>query len=89
LNSVPDSSTKLLVVEIDSPLKFHIIQTEREIASSLDVLKRIRNRIDGKTSCMIYDTMILSCLNYCNILLLFGPALTNQICWKYTCHQKQ
>jgi len=42
--------------------KRHIVQTKLNIASSVGVLKRIRNRMDNKTSCLLYDAKILSCI---------------------------
>ena len=70
VNILPVVSTKFLGVVIDSQLtwKFHIEQMERKIASSVGVLRRIRDKINAKTACMIYNTMILPYLNYCNII---------------------
>ena len=59
-----------LGVEIDSKLtwKKHVQKLCTNISSVIGVIYRIRDKINTKTAWMIYDALIASQLNYCNIV---------------------
>ena len=62
--------TKFLGVEIDYCLswKYQIKKVENKISSIIGVISRIRFKIDLKTSLMLYNSLVLPYLDYCNIL---------------------
>ena len=63
-----------LGVEIDSKLtwKRHVQKLCSKISSVIGVIYRIRDKINTKTAWMIYDALIASQLNYCNIVWGYG-----------------
>jgi len=64
------SSITFLGVDIDSDLswKTHISKIHAKIASVIGVLCKIRYKINKQTALLIYDALILSQLNYCNLV---------------------
>ena len=62
--------TKFLGVEIDQNLswKTHIDKIENKLCSVIGVLSRIRYKINQKTALMLYNSLILPHLQYCNII---------------------
>ena len=63
------SICKFLGVIIDDKLNWkpHIAHITGIIARNVGVIKRIRYKINLKTALLLYDTMIVPCLYYCNI----------------------
>ena len=64
------SSVKFLGVEIDSNLawKDQISKVEKKISSAIGVVSKVRFKITNKTALLLYDALIASQLNYCNIV---------------------
>ena len=64
------SCTKFLGVEINSGLtwKNHITKIENKLATVIGVVRKIRSKITYKTALLLYDALILSQINYCNIV---------------------
>ena len=63
-------STKFLGVIITSDMtwKEHIRTVTTNISRTIGVITRIRYKISYKTALLLYDTLILSQLNYCNLI---------------------
>ena len=61
-------SCKFLGVEIDSTLKWlnHIRFLEKKLSSTIYIIRNIRHKITRITALKLYDTLIVSHLNYCN-----------------------
>lgn len=66
------SSYKYLGVEIDSHLNMnsHFEKTYRKASGRLNLLAKLRNQMDTTTALMIYNSMILPVITYCNIIQL-------------------
>jgi len=64
----------MLGVIVDDNLKWtgHIVKVKNKIASAVGVLSKIRHLIDQKTSLIIYEALIASNINYCNIVWGYG-----------------
>jgi len=64
------SSTKFLGIEINSSIgwKEHIGIVNLKIARAIGVIRRVRFKLSIKTSMLLYDSLILSQLTYCNII---------------------
>ena len=62
--------TKFLDIEIDHSLnwKSHITKVEQKISSAVGVLGRIRYKLNQKTALMLYNTLILPHIGYCNLI---------------------
>ena len=63
-------STKFLGIEIDNSLswKIHINKVEQKISCAIGVIRKIRYKISQDTALMLYNTMILPHLQYCNVI---------------------
>jgi hypothetical protein len=63
-------STKFLGVEIDEFLSWrdHIKKIESKVSAITGILGRIRYKLSEDTACLLYNTLILPHLNYCNIV---------------------
>ena len=64
------SSNKFLGVLIDEELnwKEHIASVATKIGRIIGILFRIRYKISYKTTMLLYNSLILSQINYCNII---------------------
>ena len=64
------SSTKFLGIEIDDELnwKTQIDKIKSKISSAIGIIGRIRYKINTATALLLYDTLILPHLYYCNII---------------------
>jgi len=64
------SSTKFLGIEIDSDLtwKIHIHKLESKLASIIGVIGTLRFKLNIDITILLYNTLILPHLNYCNLL---------------------
>jgi hypothetical protein len=68
------SQIKFLGIFIDDKLswKVHIKHLESKISSLIGVLSKIRFKINSEVSNLIYDALLLSQLDYCNIIWCSG-----------------
>ena len=64
------TSTKFLGIEINSLIgwKEHISVINQKISRAIGVIRRVRFKLTVKTSMLLYDSLILSQITYCNIL---------------------
>jgi len=64
------ASTKFLGLEINSELNWtnHISLITKKIARAIGVIRRVRYKLTKAASMLLYDTLIVSHINYCNIL---------------------
>ena len=64
------ASTKFLGLEINSELNWanHTSLITNKIARAIGVIRRIRYKLTKAASMLLYDTLIVSHINYCNIL---------------------
>ena len=64
------TSTKFLGIEINSieGWKEHISVVNKKVARAIGIISRIRYKLSVKTSMLLYDSLILSQLTYCNII---------------------
>jgi len=56
------------------------------VAQNLGVMKRFRSKIDDRTILLLYDTLILPHLNYCNII--WASSSRSQLCKIYWLQKK-
>jgi hypothetical protein len=72
------SHLKFLGIFIDDKLswKIHIKHLESKVSSLIGILSKIRFKINIETSNLIYDGLIISQLNYCNVLWASGYKTT-------------
>jgi hypothetical protein len=61
---------KFLGVVIDSKLswKTHIRNIEKKLSCAVGIMGKIRYKLNRKTCLLLYDTLVLTHLNYCNIV---------------------
>jgi len=59
----------------------HILSITSTVARNLGVMKRARSKIDARTILLLYDTLILPHLNYCNII--WASSSKSQLCKIY------
>ena len=64
----------LLGVVLDDCMswQYHITKIQNKILSFIGILYKIREKIDKTTSLLLYDSIIASHLNYCNVVWGFG-----------------
>ena len=64
------TSTKFLGVEINSLIgwKEHISLINQKISWAIGVIRRVRFKLSVKTAMLLYDSLILPHLTYCNII---------------------
>ena len=64
------TTTKFLGVEIDDNIswKIHVKKVEQKLASAIGVISKLRYKINKDTALLLYDTMVLPHLSYCNIV---------------------
>ena len=63
------TSTKFLGIEINSVngWKEHISIINQKISRAIGIIRRVRYKLSTKTTMLLYDSLILSHLTYCNI----------------------
>jgi len=68
INKVP--STKFLGVQINSEFnwKDHINTITKKVSRAIGVIGRIKYRLTKRTLMLLYDTLVLSQLTYCNVV---------------------
>ena len=78
----------LLGVVLDDQInwKHHIRKVQNKILSIIGILYRICDKIDIKTSLLLYDALIGSHLSYCNIVWGFGYTASLEAL--YTCQKR-
>ena len=61
---------KFLGVIIDDKISWkpHILSVTSTVARNLGVMRRVRSKIDSKTTLLLYDTMIVPHFSYCNLI---------------------
>ena len=64
------NSTRFLGVEINSEFnwKNHVNSITIKIARTIGVIRRLKYKLSNKTLMLLYDTLILSQITYCNII---------------------
>ena len=63
-------TTKFLGVEVDHKLNWshHIKRVENKLSSNIYILRKVRHKINKQTAFLLYDTLILPHLSYCNLV---------------------
>jgi len=79
---------KFLGVIIDDRMSWkpHILSISSTVAKNSGIMKRIRSKIDARATLLLYDTLILPHLNYCNII--WASSFRSQLCKIYRLQKK-